>query len=80
MSKVESMRDQMPIVADFIDQCRAAFGLAAVNPSIKAAMSGQPLFYAEEGWRSIGTKGKAPGLSVSGDALFDSIRKPMGKK
>lgn len=74
MTKPGAMRDQMPIVAEFIDQCRAAFGLDSVNSSIRAAMAGQPSFYAEEGGRSIGTKDRAPGFSVGGETLMDSLR------
>jgi hypothetical protein len=43
-----SLRDEMPIVAEFIDECRKAFGTEMVNTQIKLGMQGAETFYASK--------------------------------
>ena len=50
-----NLRESMPLVTEFIDACRAAFGVASVNESIKAGMDGFPAFYASENGHEVGT-------------------------
>lgn len=38
-----NLREEMPMVTEFVDECRRVFGDDAVNPSIRAAMKGEPL-------------------------------------
>lgn len=49
------MRDAMPTVAAWIDELRAAFGVDAVDTSIRAGMAGLPLFHARENGLEVGT-------------------------
>lgn len=53
-----SMREQMPTVAAWIDQMRAAFGKEHIDRQIQAGMKGQPVFYASENGHTVGTKPK----------------------
>ncbi len=50
-----NLREAMPIVTEFIDACRVAFGASSVNESIKAGMQGFETFYASENGHTIGT-------------------------
>lgn len=50
-----SMRVQMPVVAAWIDQMRAAFGAAHIDGVMKAGMRGEPVFYASENGHTVGT-------------------------
>jgi len=51
-----SMREQMPTVAAWIDQMRAAFGKEHIDRQIRAGMKGQPVFFASENGHTLGTK------------------------
>lgn len=51
----KSLREEMPEVAHFIDLLRDAFGRAAVDPSLSRGLDGEPVFFAVEGGRQIGT-------------------------
>jgi len=52
-----SMRGEMPTVAAFIDDLRAAFGADQVDPSIRAGLRGEPnKFWAREGGHELGTQ------------------------
>lgn len=50
------LRQQMPAVAAWIDQMRAAFGADPINDAIRAGIDGQPTFYASENGSEIGTR------------------------
>lgn len=50
-----SMREQMPVVTDWIDRMRAAFGTEHIDGVIKAGMRGQPVFFASENGHQVGT-------------------------
>lgn len=51
----KSLRDQMPLVTAFIDECREVFGEQSINQSIRAGIDGQPTFWARENGIEIGT-------------------------
>lgn len=50
-----SMREQMPVVAAWIDEMRKAFGAAHIDGVIKKGMRGEPVFYASENGYTVGT-------------------------
>ena len=62
-----SMREQMPVVAAWIDEMRNAFGAAHIDEVIKAGMRGQAVFYASENGHAVGTLA-LPGWRVIKDA------------
>lgn len=45
----------MPMVAGFIDDMRAAFGKEMIDGQIRSGMRGEPVFWASENGREIGT-------------------------
>lgn len=51
-----SLRAEMPIVAEFIDQLRDVFGADSINQAIKAGMDGQQTFWARENGQEVGTR------------------------
>lgn len=51
----QSLRQQMPAVATWIDDLRQAFGADQINPAIKAGIDGQPTFWAKENGIEVGT-------------------------
>lgn len=53
--KKNSLREQMPCVAAFIDELRSVFGEEEVNKQIRLGMAGKPTFHASEGVHEIGT-------------------------
>ncbi len=61
-----SMREQMPVVAAWIDEMRAAFGTAHIDGILKAGMRGEPVFFASENGHTVGTP-SAPGWRVLKD-------------
>lgn len=50
-----SLRKEMPLVAEFIDDLRSAFGPGEIDGAIRAGMQGRPFFWASEGGHEIGT-------------------------
>lgn len=50
-----SMREQMPIVADWIDRMREAFGAEHIDGVIRRGMRGEPVFFASENGHTVGT-------------------------
>lgn len=52
----KSLRDEMPQTAEFIDALRDAFGKEMINEQIRAGMNGEPVFWASENGKEIGTK------------------------
>ena len=46
----------MPVVTEFIDSVRDAFGTDAVNGSIKAGLAGDGSFYAKENGVEVGSR------------------------
>jgi len=52
----KSLRDEMPETAGFIDSLREAFGKEMVDEQIRQGMRGQPVFWARENGREIGTR------------------------
>lgn len=61
----KSLRAEMPIVAAFIDDLRAAFGAKCINDTIRAGIDGQPVFHASENGHQVGT----PLPSVAGKSV-----------
>lgn len=53
---MKSLRDDMPIVAAFIDALRDVFGVDEINRQIKAGLRGEGCFYACENGIKIGSK------------------------
>lgn len=68
------LREEMPLVAAFIDEVREAFGAPQINASIKAGIDGQPTFYASEKGREIGTESPPGGAVFFGDTLYLASR------
>ena len=64
-----NLRKTMPHTAAFIDACRGAFGVEAVNTSIRAGMQGQQTFWASENGVEIGTKIPKPTRYVDGNTM-----------
>lgn len=65
MQKPGNLRAEMPTVAGWIDDLRAAFGAETINAAIRAGMNGQPTFYAEENGRAVGTKSQGMGVTLA---------------
>lgn len=55
-AKPGSLRTEMPTVAGWIDDLRAAFGAEQINAAIRAGLDGQPTFWASENGREVGRK------------------------
>lgn len=68
---MSSLRTQMPVVSAFVDECRAAFGVDAVNTQIRRGMQGEQTFYATENGHQVGTAFDMPDVAkvFSGDRL-----------
>lgn len=49
------LRQQMPTVAGWIDDLRAAFGAEIIDHAIRAGIDGQQTFHARENGREVGT-------------------------
>lgn len=60
MMSHKNLRESMPIVTAFIDECREAFGKDAINQAIKAGMDGQETFWARENGIEVGTRMSRP--------------------
>jgi hypothetical protein len=63
------LREAMPTVAAFIDECREAFGVECVNNAIKLGMQGAETFYASENGHQVGTKSREPLKSITLDKM-----------
>lgn len=64
-AKPGSLRTEMPTVAGWIDDLRAAFGAEQINAAIRAGLDGQPTFWASENGRAVGTKSSGVWVSLS---------------
>lgn len=53
-----SLREQMPVVTEWVDSMRQVFGKAHINGQIRAGINGKPVFYASENGHTVGTKPK----------------------
>ncbi len=51
-----SLREEMPIVAAFIDEMREQFGKAEIDAQIRKGMAGLPVFWASENGHEVGTQ------------------------
>ena len=71
-TKPGNLRAEMPTVAGWIDDLRAAFGAETINAAIRAGLDGQPTFYASENGRAVGTKSHGAGV-----ALADTVIGPL---
>ncbi len=60
-----SLRSDMPLVTEFIDAVREAFGRPAVDAAIRAGLDGQPSFWASENGLEIGARLPDTGVPVS---------------
>lgn len=60
-----NLRTEMPLTAAWIDELRAAFGVAEINEQIRRGLRGEPTFHAVEGGREVGTRSSARGRAVS---------------
>lgn len=60
-----SLRNDMPLVAEFIDEMRTAFGADAINQSIRNGMKGGRDFYACENGHEIGSRDERVGIPLS---------------
>jgi hypothetical protein len=64
-AKPGNLRTEMPTVAGWIDDLRAAFGAEQINAAIRAGLDGQPTFWASENGRAVGTKSLGVWVSLS---------------
>lgn len=55
-TKKPNMRDEMPTVAAFIDDLRAAFGKEMIDGQIRKGMNGEGTFWATENGHTVGSK------------------------
>ena len=53
-----SMRDQMPVVAAFVDDLRAVFGKDEIDGQIRKGMKGEAAFFASENGHEIGARSR----------------------
>ncbi len=51
-----SLRDQMPTVAQWIDELREAFGKEMIDTQIRKGMQGEGCFYARENGIEVGSR------------------------
>lgn len=63
------LRQSMPTVSAFIDECREAFGAEMVNDMIKLGMQGAETFYASENGIEVGTKFREPTRFITADTM-----------
>lgn len=56
----KNLRESMPLITAFIDECREVFGAEAINQSIRAGLDGQETFWARENGIEIGTRPSKP--------------------
>lgn len=77
MSKPANMRSQMPKVAAWIDDLRAAFGADDINAALRFKSTGQPCFHASEAGHSVGTPATVTGTEIS--AVQMVIQRPDPK-
>lgn len=77
-----NLRVDMPLVTEFIDAVREAFGRAPVDAAIRAGLDGQPTFWASENGIEIGVRTPDTGVPVSqmviGPLLPASDTSPKG--
>ena len=64
-----SLRAEMPIVAEFIDECRKAFGTEMVNGQIRLGMQGAETFHASENAHTVGTPIREARIFVTADKM-----------
>lgn len=60
----KNLRQDMPLVTEFVDAMREAFGAEPGNAAIRAGLDGQPTFWARENGHEIGTKSPTPGYPL----------------
>lgn len=73
---MSSLRSEMPVVAAWIDEMRAAFGVDMVNQQIRRGMNGEQMFHATENGHTVGTAFDVPDADkvFSGDRLIVWVR------
>lgn len=65
MTRPASLRAEMPTVAAWIDDLRAAFGAESINGQIRRGLAGEPVFHASEGGREVGAMAPDGGRGVT---------------
>lgn len=74
------LRQSMPAVAAWIDDLRAAFGTAEIDGQIRRGIAGEPVFHAQEGGHSVGTRAIPRGRAVSlADMVIEKPKKDAAK-
>lgn len=69
MSSAKPLRELMPETAAWIDQLRDAFGADVIVPIVRAGMNGEPVFYARENGRTVGTPPQTNGMHWNSDGI-----------
>lgn len=70
----KSLRSEMPVVTDFIDALREAFGKEMIDAQIgKAVKNGEPTFWASENGHEIGVRDLQAKHIVAFDKLGNSF-------
>lgn len=64
-----NLRESMPLVTAFIDECREAFGAEMVNAQIKLGMQGAQTFHARENGIEVGTPFAVPVKYITADRM-----------
>lgn len=64
-----NLRLAMPVVYEFIEACRAAFGKDMTNTQIRLGMEGAETFHASEKGIEIGTKIREPKVFLTLDKM-----------
>lgn len=80
MNAPKSLRESMPLCAEFIDEMRAAFGADEVNAQIKLGMQGARTFHAVENGHEVGTQMQSfddsPGITLDKMVIRDKSIPP----
>jgi hypothetical protein len=79
MNKPANMRAQMPKVAAWIDDLRAAFGADDINAALRHKIPGQPCFHAREAGHSVGTPYPERGTEISAAQMVIQRPDPKAK-
>ncbi|WP_224016105.1 hypothetical protein [Paraburkholderia tropica] len=69
---------EMPEVAAWVEQLRAAFGVEEINRQIRRGRDGEPVFFAAEAGKTFGTRLPA-GSGWNASGLDDRLLEPPTK-
>lgn len=73
------LRVSMPVVAEFVDACRDAFGADMINEQIQLGRQGAQTFYACENGIEIGTRIAEPKIFITADRMVLRSKKELAE-